>query len=183
MTLSLRGRLFAGTLLALAPALVLVTLLAAREERAWVEARTRDRLERAARAAARMLAGTPATPVALQTRVVELAAPAGCRFTVIDSAGRVLADSDVPLAEVPRLENHAGRPELQSALAGRVGRSTRHSHTLNRDLVYVAVPMRPGPIAAVRAAEPLANVTRLSASLTRLLAGAAALTFVLLGLV
>jgi len=183
MTLSLRGRLFAGTLLALAPALVLVTILAAREERSWVEAHTRERLQYDAQTAARLLDGTSLTPEALQARIVELAAPAGCRFTVVDSTGRVLADSDVPLAEVPHLENHAGRPELQRALAGRIGHSTRHSHTLGRDLVYVAVPVHAGPIAAVRAAEPLANVTRLSASLTRLLVGAAMLTFVLLGLV
>jgi two-component system phosphate regulon sensor histidine kinase PhoR len=184
MTLSLRGRLFAGTLLAIAPAFVLVTLLGAREERAWVEARASERLERAAWSAARVLAVVPAAPAALEARIVELAAAAGCRYTVVDSAGRVLADSDVPLADVPRLENHAGRPELRLALAGQVGRSTRHSHTLGRDLVYVAVPMPDGgPIAAVRAAEPLANVARLSGSLTRLLVGAAALTFVLLGLV
>jgi len=36
----------------------------------------------------------------------------GVRVTVIGADGRVLDDSDVPLSQVPEMENHAGRPEL-----------------------------------------------------------------------
>jgi two-component system, OmpR family, phosphate regulon sensor histidine kinase PhoR len=60
------------------------------------------------------------------------------RITVIDAAGRVLADSH----ENPgAMENHRSRPEVAEALSGSVGRSTRFSSTTSRDAVYVAVPL------------------------------------------
>lgn len=62
----------------------------------------------------------------------------GARITVIDSTGKVVADShDDP----QKMENHKNRPEVAAALAGSVGRSTRFSSTTNRDAVYVAVPL------------------------------------------
>jgi two-component system phosphate regulon sensor histidine kinase PhoR len=184
MTLSLRGRLFLGTLLAIAPALVLVTAFAAREERAWVEQSARARLESAAAGAARVLGRNPGPPAMLQARVGEIAAGHGYRYTVIDRAGNVLADTDVPAGRVSALENHARRPEFQAALRGRTGTARRHSSTLGRDLLYVAVPVPGGgPLAAVRVSEPLAPLSQLSASLTRILIAAAVLEFLLLGLV
>jgi two-component system phosphate regulon sensor histidine kinase PhoR len=68
------------------------------------------------------------------------------RITVIDSTGRVIADSH----DDPRkMENHRNRPEVAAALAGSVGKSTRFSSTTNRDAVYVAVPLlQNGKVAA-----------------------------------
>ena len=61
------------------------------------------------------------------------------RFTIIRPDGTVLGDSE---EDPQRMENHAGRPEVQEALvAGRVGTSIRYSRTLSRDMMYVAVPV------------------------------------------
>ncbi len=64
---------------------------------------------------------------------------AGARVTVIDGKGLVLADSH---HDPETMENHSNRPEIREAYQNRVGSSIRHSHTLNRDLCYVAVPLR-----------------------------------------
>jgi two-component system, OmpR family, phosphate regulon sensor histidine kinase PhoR len=80
------------------------------------------------------------------------------RMTVILPSGEVVADS----AEDPRqLDNHADRPEVQTALAGEVGRSTRFSHTVGEDLTYVAAPLAGagGVQAVARAAFPVRILT------------------------
>jgi two-component system phosphate regulon sensor histidine kinase PhoR len=66
---------------------------------------------------------------------------AGGRITVIDRSGAVLADSDT---SPQGMENHAGRPEVREAAAGRVGFTIRHSATLNTDLSYLAMPIERG---------------------------------------
>jgi two-component system phosphate regulon sensor histidine kinase PhoR len=63
----------------------------------------------------------------------------GSRFTVIAASGQVLADSEKdPLS----FDNHADRPEILAALAGATGVSLRRSHSLGKELLYVAVPLR-----------------------------------------
>ena len=81
--------------------------------------------------------------------VRQLARAANARLTVIDSNGKVLADSDANAAE---MENHATRPEFVAALHGNTGSNIRTSHTLGKPLLYVAVPARVG---AVRVAYPV----------------------------
>jgi two-component system phosphate regulon sensor histidine kinase PhoR len=71
----------------------------------------------------------------LRSWVAHLAA-SGARVTVITPDGRVLADSE---SDVQTMENHATRPEIVQALATGEGRSSRHSVTINRDLLYYAV--------------------------------------------
>ena len=60
------------------------------------------------------------------------------RVTLIDSTGRVAGDSEVRREGLQELENHANRPEVIEAWAGAVGRSVRHSDTLDTDMLYVA---------------------------------------------
>ena len=60
------------------------------------------------------------------------------RITLIDADGKVLADSDVPMADIPKVENHLSRPELQDALKYVVGKNIRHSVTVHRDFLYMA---------------------------------------------
>src|SRR5271157_109178 len=67
------------------------------------------------------------------------AARAHCRVTVIDPQGVVLAESEQDPAQ---MENHANRPEIQSAYLNRVGSAIRHSTTLGGDLCYLAVPLQ-----------------------------------------
>jgi len=67
----------------------------------------------------------------------------GRRVTVIDSTGRVLGDSDVPLDSVPFMENHAGRPEVRAALDASGGEASGRSWSIQRDLFYIAEPLAP----------------------------------------
>jgi len=67
-------------------------------------------------------------------------AAAAARVTLIASNGVVVGDSDVPLAKLEGVENHADRPEIRTALAGNVGMSTRKSDTVGRSLLYLAIP-------------------------------------------
>jgi signal transduction histidine kinase len=77
---------------------------------------------------------------AVQALAVRLAAAIGTRVTLVAPDGVVLADSE---ADPAGLENHASRPEIAPVLAGGLpmAESVRHSASVNRDLVYVAVPI------------------------------------------
>ena len=88
----------------------------------------------------------------LQAIVEEGAQASGARVTVIDSSGKVLADSE---ADPEQMENHAERPEFAAALQGRAASSTRVSKTVGTELLYVAVPI---PGGAVRMAERLTAI-------------------------
>ena len=60
------------------------------------------------------------------------------RITIVMPSGLVLGDSEEDPA---RMDNHAGRPEVKEALAGKLGVSTRYSFTLNTNLINVAIPV------------------------------------------
>ena len=75
---------------------------------------------------------------------------AGARATVIDGNGKVIADSQVPVAT---LENEGQRPEFLTALRGDTGIETRNHSGI--PVLYVAVPVSGG---AVRLAYPLADL-------------------------
>ncbi len=104
-------------------------------------------------------------PAALRSWV-ERMARSGARVTLIAAEGRVLADS----AHDPEtMENHAGRPEIRQAFADGEGRSVRHSATLDRDLVYLALRYHPVGRAPVvlRFALPLKHIDEALAELRR----------------
>lgn len=91
----------------------------------------------------------------LDTVCKELGKSYEARITFILPSGKVVGDSNEKPAE---MDNHGDRPEIREALAGRVGRSVRHSHTMHSDLVYVALP--------VYREATLSGVVRLSAPLS-----------------
>ena len=96
----------------------------------------------------------------------EWMAQSGVRVTVIDSDGRVLAET---ARDPETLENHLDRPEVRQALATGTGDSVRHSKTVNRDLVYRAVLYQPtgrSPV-IIRMALPLAETDSALADLRR----------------
>lgn len=82
---------------------------------------------------------------------------ASARVTVIDPRGLVLADSQ---HDPETMENHANRPEIREALQGKVGTAIRHSHTLDRDLCYLAMPVKSAgkPGLVLRLAVPLEDI-------------------------
>jgi two-component system phosphate regulon sensor histidine kinase PhoR len=117
-------------------------------------------------------AALPADRAAWQGAVRGYAAATGYRITLVDSTGRVIADSDFPSSPLSAIENHAGRPEVRAALAGRRGTDIRRSATVGRELIYVAIPGGPG---AVRVAADLAQVDAMVKRAQRGILAAAAL--------
>lgn len=128
---------------------------------------------------------TPQTP-AWQSEALTLhewvngMAQSGARVTVIAADGRVLADS----AHDPEtMENHANRPEIRQAFAVGNGRAVRHSTTLNRDLVYLALRHQParGEPVVLRLALPLKQIDAAVAHFRRRLLAASLVILALAG--
>jgi signal transduction histidine kinase len=71
------------------------------------------------------------------------------RVTLIRTDGTVVGDAEFDGAALAALQNHALRPEVAEALAGRVGTSRRPSPSTGHDQVYVAVPVPPLGVARV----------------------------------
>src|SRR5580692_9795171 len=86
---------------------------------------------------------------------------AGARATIIDSSGKVLADSE---SNPATMENHATRAEFAAALSGKTGEDERRSATLGVPFLYVAVPISGG---AVRLAYPLSDVQTVQSQVRR----------------
>jgi two-component system phosphate regulon sensor histidine kinase PhoR len=109
-----------------------------------------DSLARSARTAA-VEANAAQSSAVLDELAAQVALLTGARVTLISRSGMVLADTEVnPMT----LGNHAGRPEVRTALAGGVGVETRTSATTGQETLYVAVPAGRDLIA--RLAVPLA---------------------------
>jgi two-component system phosphate regulon sensor histidine kinase PhoR len=170
--LRLRVTLIYGLLLLVS--LAALTLLV----RSQMDAEYRDLLRNRLTAEARFVASEAAQRLDTGAELQEWAGGAGeatgTRVTIILPDGRVVADSEEDPA---RMENHAGRPEVQQALGGgegAVGSAQRHSATLDRDLYYVAVPLPANGGAArgvARLAVPVANIEASLQGLTATLLG------------
>lgn len=98
----------------------------------------------------------------------EVARETGLRITIIARDGKVIGESDKSLSEIQNIPNHLDRPELQEALRSGSGSAMRHSETIGRDLMCVAVTMDPGAVHGfVRVALPLDQVTQLTSRVRR----------------
>lgn len=81
------------------------------------------------------------------------------RVTVIRTDGVVLGDSELSVAEVEAVEDHANRPEIKAALANGLGVSQRYSTTVDKEMLYVALPFRTEQArGVVRSSVPLREV-------------------------
>lgn len=109
---------------------------------------------------------------ALDLLARRIAANAAVRVTFIALDGTVVGESD---EDRRTMENHGTRPEVVPALAGNAGRAVRHSTTVGRDLLYVAVPVRAGDriVGVSRLALPLVAVDDLAGRLSLSLLAAA----------
>jgi two-component system, OmpR family, phosphate regulon sensor histidine kinase PhoR len=92
----------------------------------------------------------------------------GARVTFIDRNGVVLGDSEVDVAALPTLENHAGREEMVEAAQTGEGIAIRRSHTTAIETLYSAVAVRDSPVAFVRLALPLTVIDQRVSSVRRL---------------
>ncbi len=137
MRLGSRFTILLGVLAA-AAALLLVLLLDATVRRA-----TEDRiLERVSREADHLaqdwVRWSSDRPADADARLREAAASLNCRITIVDAQGQVLHDTDLPPEKVAGMENHAGRPEIESARRNGSGSARRFSTTENENRIYFA---------------------------------------------
>jgi two-component system, OmpR family, phosphate regulon sensor histidine kinase PhoR len=161
-------RLVAGTLLVLVLAVAVLLLVAERSLRRDLVGDIERSLESEAALIREALSPDSVT---WDETVRRLAANQGNRrITLVDSSGRVRADSDFPSGPLPAIESHLERPEISAALAGRIGVATRRSETVGRELLYVAVPGGPG---AIRIAADLRQVDEIVRRAQGAVAGAA----------
>lgn len=95
----------------------------------------------------------------LETLATSYTSRTGGRVVVVDAAGAALLDT-APLRDDTTPNDFANRPEIQAALAGRVRSGTRHSATLDANLLYVAVPVASSGVVhgAVRVTFPTSTV-------------------------
>ena len=167
------GRLVLGTLLVIVVTIVVLVWTAEAALRHDLEGDIRASLEREARLALQAL---PADSLAWQSTAEQMAQATGLRITIIDSAGRVRAESAEPAGTVPNIENHLARPEVQMALHDSVGFDRRVSATIGQPLLYVAVPGGPG---VLRVASPLGQVDAIVHRAQRAVFGAAGVALLL----
>ncbi len=104
----------------------------------------------------------------LQNYVEAMGEETDYRFTIIRDDGFVLAESERSPSD---MENHMNRPEIQTALREGKGLHTRFSDTLNKDLLYAAVPIynqyngEENLFAFARVAFPLNEIQQVRATL------------------
>jgi two-component system phosphate regulon sensor histidine kinase PhoR len=112
-----------------------------------------------------------AGPAELHAFVERAARATGSRVTVITPDGRVIAESERTLADLPRIENQGERPEVRAALGGSIGRDLRRTGTTEAPLFYVALSVREdGRVTGVlRLALPPSAATSSYASLRQVL--------------
>ena len=93
----------------------------------------------------------------IEKKVVQLARISNARITLIDTAGKILADSE---EDISRMDNHLNRPEIQEAKVLDKGTATHFSHTLGVDMFYVALPVKSNSmiIGYIRLARPLVEI-------------------------
>lgn len=113
----------------------------------------------------------------LQTLARKLSRLSDARVTLLLQNGSPLADSEVEDHELASLPNHLDRPEIEDALKAGYGQSTRRSTTLQKAMMYVAMPfpLPDGRQALARLSMPLTDVEHALARLHFLLSVAAVL--------
>ena len=164
-------KLFVAALVIIAACTLSLDLLI---HKAW-ENMLRSEIDTSLRQKTQMFAlRVEATPHdSLQKIAEQTSQAAGTRITIINSDGKVLADTE---ANPDKMENHARRPEFIAALHGQVGTSTRMSKTIGVELLYVAVPI---PGGAVRMAYPLSAIREANRKIRLDLAEASAMAALL----
>jgi len=82
---------------------------------------------------------------------------ASTRITVILPSGEVVGDSEEDPAN---LDNHRDRPEVRDALTGLIGKSTRYSRTLEKEMIYTGIPIKRNnkTVAVIRTSMPLTAI-------------------------
>jgi two-component system phosphate regulon sensor histidine kinase PhoR len=79
------------------------------------------------------------------------------RVTVILASGVVIGDS---MENPATMDNHADRPEVRMALSEQIGTSRRYSYTVEKDMLYIAIPVKSGDhiLGVVRVSAPVTAI-------------------------
>lgn len=167
-------RVFIRLGLLLAAGMVVLCAVTWRITQNWLRDNARDHLGRVVSLAGFELERSLGDPRRLAVETTAMRDRCGYRITVIESGGRVVADSDSPPGE---MENHADRPEVISALSGQIGHHRRLSHSVGRSFVYCAGPIfrEKRVIGVVRVAAPAAEIERSEAVLFQWIGAALAI--------
>ena len=104
----------------------------------------------------------------------------GRRVSIIGRDGTVLGDSERDGLPLRDMENHADRPEVREALAGRTGEAVRASASIGSAMLYMAAPAGDGTV--IRLAVPLREVHRAVARVQRGIFGVGVIALVFSGL-
>jgi two-component system phosphate regulon sensor histidine kinase PhoR len=109
-----------------------------------------------------------------------MGASLGFRVTIIAPDGRVLGDSDIESKDIPGIENHIDRPDVQQALRDGFGHSQRYSYTLKKYMMYSAVVIgKKSPAAILRLVMPVSSIVEFEEKMQRILIAALAAVFLL----
>ncbi len=88
----------------------------------------------------------------------QMASLSATRVTLILPSGKVICDSE----EDPALmNNHADRPEVMEAMKSGRGQAIRYSHTLDQNMIYVAIPIKSDDhriLAVMRTSMPITDI-------------------------
>jgi signal transduction histidine kinase len=119
----------------------------------------RDAFVLAGRSAQALATPTAADDAVLTELAQDYRDAGGARVVIVDRAGAPIVTSDDDQSSVSA--SYASRPEIATALAGRVTSGHRFSDTLQIELLYVAVPVLSGQdvLGAVRLTYPEQVVT------------------------
>jgi two-component system phosphate regulon sensor histidine kinase PhoR len=139
-TKRLLWQIYPSFLLIILGALLAVTWYFSSSLRDFYLKQTASGLEARARLVELQVAGhlVPQDAEYLQALCRKFGKKTATRVTILLPGGKVLGDS---LADPAEMENHAYRPEIMAALESRLGTATRYSHTLQRNMMYVAIPV------------------------------------------
>lgn len=167
MFYSFRNKLFAISLTLLALFMLGGGIFLHESIRGWTESRIQtDLTDRAALIAEGIDAVSGyMTPAEY---IDQLEKPHNQRVTLVDDTGTVVADTYLDEADFPPPGSHADRPEVRAAADGTLGLSTRHSDSVDVDMLYAAIPLGDEQ-AVLRVAVPLKEIDEALSHLRMLL--------------
>ena len=161
MKLALRSKLFWFPVAAILFAIGTGGLYLRYVLRHELESRIEAELLHLARSARELIVALEPAPTiaAVDPLADRLGRATSARVTIIAADGAVLGDSRLSPARVAAIENHGSRPEVRGALRRQRGLSHRYSTTLEKEMLYLALPFEtPRGRGAVRVAMPLGQV-------------------------
>ena len=155
--MSLRNRLLLSFAYVLVLVIVALEVPLALNLSRRIDAEVKSEAQGQAQLLAASLAGRLGDREDLAPLVTRAARDLGGRVIVTDVRGRLLADS---AGSGLRSASYASRPEVARALSGRTDQGTRHSSSLDEDLLFTAVPVvsRGRPAGAVRVTQSVDSV-------------------------